>query len=79
MEYTTQELKVHHLKQADAINEMAKQGWELICVSFNIAYYKRDIDYGVIRPRLKPTPPSEINKDYYKLPNFNKTIKGKKR
>jgi hypothetical protein len=42
MEYKTVELKLHFEKQEEIINHMAKDGWELVCVSFNIAYFRRN-------------------------------------
>ena len=40
-EYKTVELKTYFGNQQDIMNALAKEGWELITVSFNIGYFKR--------------------------------------
>jgi hypothetical protein len=41
-EYLTVELKLYYKTQEEVINKMAKDGWELITVSFNVGYFRRE-------------------------------------
>jgi hypothetical protein len=41
MEYKTSQLSGFPPKAETQINELAKDGWELIVVSFNVGYFRR--------------------------------------
>ena len=42
MEYKTIQIGSFPPKQEIILNELAKDGWDLICISFNIAYLKKE-------------------------------------
>jgi hypothetical protein len=41
MEYCTVNLRLSQKDQETILSQMAKEGWELVCVSYNLAYMKR--------------------------------------